>query len=673
MTHTRRIVLACSTENESVSAKKDVDEDVPQDDDGEVCIRGATCMDNVTTTDLPALRGSYHAFGKEHNEDAISTACRIQLPWDMVKIMMEFLDGVTLLACTAVNSTWLIATHDVRYWRAICIAQWPFLHNQIVPQLPGAIDYDLIRIYGGSWKSCFLQHRQKRRTAESSVRIRQFASCSADRVVSDTFSIGDHRFCLWVFPRGNPNEPNYHHRALSVYLVLTDLDKRPLDWLTCAVFTLTVVHSSDPTKNIVWHSSLSDNKFNATLSNWGVHSLGEISLLQDPALGYINAADDGSLHVATRVHVLTLTIRLFLEDGFMTHQGLGLGPPLHSIELPFCATLGDLYSELTRLFPSLSDVSQCRLWSFSPTMLTGQARRPRKCLSTLNVRTPLFNQLLHDGTDMDAYSRADLFVDPACLDSFVFVKILDRVSGDLRYVGRLSLATHATPAAIAAHLSLLHQDDTACSAAWRCVKEECAPQLCSNSPLDPFEGLQPSDMLIFAREMPNDSAATWIQSVRRCFQVYLDRHYDAARALAANARRHLTLSDVETIMEQLDIPRFRLHSVFAKCDQDARRTLRYIMEGRHLGFICDSCGETDFRGVRFNCRVCTDYDLCHGCFGTSASTSFMPLTSGATEMDQTLFSHRYANVDGKWTRVVNFQGGHQRNHDMMHVLPVFFK
>jgi hypothetical protein len=37
--------------------------------------------------------------------------------------------------------------------------------------------------------------------------------------------------------------------------------------------------------------------------------------------------------------------------------------------------------------------------------------------------------------------------------------------------------------------------------------------------------------------------------------------------------------------------------------------------GRHLGYICDSCGAVDFPGYRYKCAVCFDYDLCAQCHG----------------------------------------------------------
>ncbi|KAF8916026.1 hypothetical protein CPB85DRAFT_1291160 [Mucidula mucida] len=33
----------------------------------------------------------------------------------------------------------------------------------------------------------------------------------------------------------------------------------------------------------------------------------------------------------------------------------------------------------------------------------------------------------------------------------------------------------------------------------------------------------------------------------------------------------------------------------------------------HLGIACDGCGQDPIRGMRYNCKSCTDYDLCGVC------------------------------------------------------------
>ena len=59
---------------------------------------------------------------------------------------------------------------------------------------------------------------------------------------------------------------------------------------------------------------------------------------------------------------------------------------------------------------------------------------------------------------------------------------------------------------------------------------------------------------------------------------------------------------------------FRVWSAYIdKRDEHALDTLKYFSKGRHVGFVCDRCGDTDFFGIRYKCTVCHDFDLCEKC------------------------------------------------------------
>lgn len=42
---------------------------------------------------------------------------------------------------------------------------------------------------------------------------------------------------------------------------------------------------------------------------------------------------------------------------------------------------------------------------------------------------------------------------------------------------------------------------------------------------------------------------------------------------------------------------------------------------RHEGVSCDACLKNNFKGRRYKCLRCYDYDLCASCFEAGASTS----------------------------------------------------
>ncbi|KAJ0394264.1 hypothetical protein P43SY_004641 [Pythium insidiosum] len=304
------------------------------------------------------------------------------LPLEVLAVVLSYLDGHSLLRSSAVCRAWARVSHDRDTWRNICLHSWPTLRTQVLPQLPGAPDYDIIRLYGGSWRRCFVERHASNQRAEIRVAIPNFPRATDGKVVSETFSIGDHRFCLWIFPSGNPHEPLYKDKVLSVYLVLTDLDRRPSDWVTSAVFSLSVVNHIDSTRRIEWHSCLADNKFDSNVTNWGVHSLGSLKTLHNPANGFLV---NDTLTVSASVRLMSITFRLIMEQDLKAHHHLGLADlaNVHTITMPFCASLEDLLQRLRREYHmdtahAISqqlrcDVSELMLFKeeIAPTLISG--------------------------------------------------------------------------------------------------------------------------------------------------------------------------------------------------------------------------------------------------------------------------------------------------------------
>lgn len=62
---------------------------------------------------------------------------------------------------------------------------------------------------------------------------------------------------------------------------------------------------------------------------------------------------------------------------------------------------------------------------------------------------------------------------------------------------------------------------------------------------------------------------------------------------------------------------------------------------RHEGVSCDSCMKGNFRGRRFKCLICYDYDLCSACFEAGSSTprhaATHPMQCILTRSDSDLF------------------------------------
>ncbi|DBA03140.1 TPA: hypothetical protein N0F65_003860 [Lagenidium giganteum] len=617
------------------------------------------------------------------DDDALATSRRPSIlqvvPVEMIAMIMAFLDGTTLLSCSLVCRTMTKLSYDRPVWKNICMKEWPTLRTQVLPQLPGAPDYDLIRLYSGCWRRCFVERHQACQRAELRVEIPNFHVITDEKVVSDTFAIGEHRFCLWVFPNGNPNENEYSGKVLSVYLVLTDLKQRAEDWLTCAVFSLSVVNHDDTQKRIEWHSCLVDNKFDQELHNWGVHSLGSLKTLRDPSNGFLR---NNTLTVTAKVRLMSITFRVVFEKDLKEHHNLGLVDlsRVESIVLPFCSSLQDLLIKLQDDYNLSPD--RVNIWCFNQPVVSGQALRPRKLLThaKVNRAQPMFGNLLCDGVDIDAYSFCQIYVeskeyddepldnrlstdaavwtesDSASTSGYLFIKMLNPFSDRLEYIGRISFSDSLTTARI--YQCVVHHLRCMPSALLM-YKEEIAPTVFSG-PIpwsedllvkNPLEfALQPADVVVFVPK--SHVGETAFPSLMRSL---LWSQYKVAEDLLNRPYGVPTLEMIENLAEKLDIPKFRVRSAFRKCQEDGRNTLRYIMEGRHLGFICDSCGETDFTGPRYNCTMCSDYDLCQPCNAQCHEVN-----------------HRYANVDGKWHRIFDFKD-HKGCHRMREMLPAFYR
>ncbi|KAE9356011.1 hypothetical protein PR003_g2561 [Phytophthora rubi] len=641
------------------------------------------------------------------------------LPDELLALALAQLDGRSLLACAATCRAFRSLTFDREVWKGLCVKQWPTLRTQLLPQLPGAPDYDLVRLYGGCWRRCFLEKHAKVQRAEISVKVPNFSDVDAmrnvDKVVSETFTIGEHRFCLWVFPNGNPNEAQYKGRVLSVYLVLTDLARRPPDWLTCAVFSLQVENGLDPRRRLEWHSCLTDNKFHKHLNNWGVHSLGSLATLRDPQQGFLTESAEGqtepdTLTVSAQVRLMSITFRVVFEHDLREHHHLGLVDfsNVAELELPFCCSLRDLHVALHEKFFEVlgeynegeSATNQTRVWCFNQPVVSGQALRPRKLLTCDKSQQdrPLFGHLLCDGVDIDAYSFCQIYVENnsvandlpldlpsgdlatakdliAVPEGYVFVKLLQPAPlnrQQLEYVGKIRVFDSSSPEDIDMRKrsdsgklapSVLYEA-VARRTGWSCAqlemyREEIAPTVLSE--VIPYHAsaetarLQPADIVVFTVRSQVHHGDTMPGLLKPVFGLLYERYAEALQLFNSDGLSLPTLEQVENLAERLDIPKFRVRSAFRKCHEDATATLRYIMEGRHLGFICDSCGETDFTGARYNCAVCSDYDLCAACNVAKSCE----------------ISHRYANVEGKWQRVYNFKD-HKTSHTMRKMLPVFY-
>jgi hypothetical protein len=64
----------------------------------------------------------------------------------------------------------------------------------------------------------------------------------------------------------------------------------------------------------------------------------------------------------------------------------------------------------------------------------------------------------------------------------------------------------------------------------------------------------------------------------------------------------------------------RIVRILLHCRRDMGKAERYLGQGRHVGITCDGCGAFEFKGLRFRCSVCPNYDLCDACSSHSVQS-----------------------------------------------------
>ncbi|KAL8029537.1 hypothetical protein ABFX02_14G230900 [Erythranthe guttata] len=116
------------------------------------------------------------------------------------------------------------------------------------------------------------------RTAKFSWKIEDFSRSSMKKLYSGVFDLGEYKWRILIFPKGNNAE------FLSMYLDVADSASLPYGWTRYAHFSLTVVnqvHSKYSVRKETQH------QFNARENDWGFTSFMPLGELYDPSRGYL--------------------------------------------------------------------------------------------------------------------------------------------------------------------------------------------------------------------------------------------------------------------------------------------------------------------------------------------------------------------------------------------------
>ena len=112
-------------------------------------------------------------------------------------------------------------------------------------------------------------------------RITNLSQLPDNKVTSKTFIIGDFKWKLLVFPRGN-NMSNADF--MSVFLDVTDALELPHTWSRGAKFTLRLVNQRNPEQSLVKDTS---HNFTRLERDWGFAQFVRLDEVRDPAKGFM--------------------------------------------------------------------------------------------------------------------------------------------------------------------------------------------------------------------------------------------------------------------------------------------------------------------------------------------------------------------------------------------------
>ncbi|XP_047971318.1 ubiquitin C-terminal hydrolase 12-like isoform X2 [Salvia hispanica] len=116
------------------------------------------------------------------------------------------------------------------------------------------------------------------RTKKFTWKIENFSRITAKRVYSGIFDVGDYKWQILIFPKGNDID------ALSMYLGVTDSASLPYGWTRYTHFSLAIVDQVDSSYSVRKETQY---QFSARKIDWGFASFMPLGELYDTSRGYL--------------------------------------------------------------------------------------------------------------------------------------------------------------------------------------------------------------------------------------------------------------------------------------------------------------------------------------------------------------------------------------------------
>lgn len=450
--------------------------------------------------------------------------------------------------------------------------------------------------YMGDWRDLVIDQNKRNRSGTLTV---QFPNMSTNllRRTDGHIEIDGYRFSLIVDPMGNPIVV-HAQPAISVYLKC-EPPVHEWNFECCCRFKLLLVGKK---RNRVWmSSSLPNDSFSNARNTWGVHQFIEREKFMNPDNGFIQ---DDTMTIRAHIQILMMDVVVVRN-----HEGhVGIGFPLD----------GEVFAirQNTTLKAFKKLIGETNLWAFTqPHCWDVYSPRIALCDEDATMHSLLSRYM------MNGLCTARVWANDIAKEKYIHVKIAD--NDTMRLIQTVSVSRLQD---MLTHDTELHKEYSA----YRMLEKTTTDDLING------------DIAVICRRDID---------IRH---VYLCHLRNQTRLIHLLNRMTVRLKDIVLLYEKCGGQGFRIvNTYFKKTNQDSIQTLRYISD-RHLGFCCDGCGEYDFRGMRYSCTVCYDFDLCSKC-----------------QQNNPIQRHRYIWDTSKKRYKRIWDGNHSPAHEMSAIPPVF--
>jgi len=597
--------------------------------------------------------------------DAFGLAVEVVLPH-----VLDLCDGPSLCTVLCVSSYWrrtfcCCNAPGQRLFQAACVQRWPWLLTFLSSSHS---THHLWQHYLGSWQAlcCDNNRANSIYCFELDVPFNVAVPCIQSTWVN--IPGRELQVRVNVYPRGNRRMTNSH---LSAYLEVQALAQKK-EWHAALDFTFNVHHSAHSPRTVSWSSGpvrFLSNTCGGSRLNWGCHEL-----LPSDEMGLGSQSEAATPKIEAFVSIQEALVEVVHMDWLSSHvNDFGLysfstfskqrnhskhaKAPIR-LQLPSSITTAGLLGAVSDAL----NMPVTHLWRFSRTvevqgrLVCNLPQAPRQMLAThpgeddnSSVYALLTKWTLGEsaGGSRHNFFRVLAETNPRCLETFVsssgsttriFIKSYE---DDLHFEFPMIIPVDTTRAALES-MVVAAFDPTGVSKHkdW-CIIREGSPSdwsadhighhLCStvnnanmadqNDRWINFRGnLVNGDILVLcpASLLPQLTALYQQQYDRRVLQFVALHEKEMQQAGST------TFASLCQIMDNLNVDCWRLEQI-ANAAPTPRPLLCLLrtLPGLHPQFFCDVCGSRELRGCRFNCSVCSDFDLCQACY-TKQSEMLLP-------------------------------------------------